>query len=94
MPIERVQPGVVKVVPRELSIAERLYLPKVIAGMFLTLRHLLYNLFNLKKLPIISYPEVKRVYSERFRGRHILTTRVDGTTRCVACYMCSTACPA
>ena len=52
------------------------------------------NLFNLKGLPIISYPEVKRVYSERFRGRHILTTREDGTTRCVACYMCSTACPA
>jgi len=62
--------------------------------MFLTLRHLLHNLFNLRKLPIISYPEVKRVYSERFRGRHILTTRQDGTTRCVACYMCSTACPA
>jgi len=41
-----------------------------------------------------KYPEVKRVYSERFRGRHILTTREDGTTRCVACYMCSTACPA
>ena len=27
------------------------------------------NLFNMKGLPIISYPEVKRVYSERFRGR-------------------------
>ena len=48
----------------------------------------------MKGLPIISYPEVKRVYSERFRGRHILTAREDGTTRCVACFMCSTACPA
>src|SRR6202165_107298 len=94
MPIVRVQPGVVRVEPRKLNVAERLYLPRILAGMFLTLRHLLHNLFNLRKLPIISYPEVKRVYSERFRGRHILTTREDGTTRCVACYMCSTACPA
>ena len=94
MPIVRVQPGVVRVEPRKLNVAERLYLPRILAGMFLTLRHLLHNLFNLRKLPIISYPEVKRVYSERFRGRHILTTRQDGTTRCVACYMCSTACPA
>jgi NADH-quinone oxidoreductase chain I len=51
------------------------------------------------KPPEVTMPErtdteVKRVYSERFRGRHILTTREDGTTRCVACYMCSTACPA
>ena len=94
MPFERVKPGVIKVVPRKLTFAERIYLPKVIAGMFVTLRHLIRNLLQYKKLPIISYPEVKRVYSERFRGRHILTTREDGTTRCVACYMCSTACPA
>jgi NADH-quinone oxidoreductase subunit I len=94
MPVVRVKPGVVKVEPRKLSVMERIYLPAVIGGMFVTLRHLLRNLFHLKRLPIISYPEVKRVYSERFRGRHILTTREDGTTRCVACYMCSTACPA
>src|SRR5260221_14283352 len=73
---------------------ERVYLPEVVKGMFLTLGDLLHNLTHMKDLPIISYPEVKRVYSERFRGRHILTTREDGTTRCVACYMCSTACPA
>jgi hypothetical protein len=49
MPIERVKPGVVKVVPRRLNVAERLYLPKIIAGMFVTLRHLVYNLLNYKK---------------------------------------------
>ena len=86
--------GVVKVERRKLTIADRLYIPQVLAGMFVTLRHLLKNLFNYSKLPIISYPEIKRVYSERFRGRHVLTSREDGTTRCVACYMCSTACPA
>lgn len=94
MNVTRVRPGVVRVERTPLTILDRLYLPAVIAGMMVTIGHLLHNLFNLKKLPTISYPEVKRVYSERFRGRHILTTREDGTTRCVACYMCSTACPA
>ncbi|MBV9493377.1 MAG: NADH-quinone oxidoreductase subunit I, partial [Acidobacteria bacterium] len=86
--------GIVKLERKPLTLRERIYLPAVLSGMFITIRHLLKNLFNIKGLPTISYPEVKRVYSERFRGRHILTTREDGTTRCVACYMCSTACPA
>jgi NADH-quinone oxidoreductase subunit I len=94
MQVTRVQPGIVKVSPHKMSLGDRLYIPQIIKGMFVTLRHLLHNLAHLKNMPIISYPEVKRVYSERFRGRHILTTRQDGTTRCVACYMCSTACPA
>ena len=86
--------GVIKLEPKKLTFAERIYIPQVLAGMVLTLKHLVTNLVNIKKLPTISYPEVKRMYSERFRGRHILLTREDGTTRCVACYMCSTACPA
>src|ERR1051326_4065563 len=86
--------GVLKLERKPLNVRERAYIPAVIAGMFITLRHLLKNMFNIKGLPTINYPEVKRVYSERFRGRHILTTRQDGTTRCVACFMCSTACPA
>jgi len=95
MAITRIGPGVIKVEREKLSISDRLYIPQIVKGMFLTLGHLLKNLASFgKKLPTISYPEVKRVYSERFRGRHILTTRDDGTTRCVACYMCSTACPA
>ena len=86
MPITRVSPGVVRVEPNRLSLLERLYLPQVVAGMFVTLKHLLHNLTHMKDLPIISYPEVKRVYSERFRGRHILTTREDEPTlRRVTC---------
>ncbi len=86
--------GVIKVERKQLTLMERMYIPEMIKGMFVTLGHLIKNLIHYKNLPIISYPEVKRVYSERFRGRHILTSREDGTTRCVACYMCSTACPA
>jgi len=36
---------------------------------------------------------VRRDYSTRFRGRHWLRTREDGSVACVACFMCSTNCP-
>ncbi len=48
--------GVVKVERKPLSARERLYLPALFSGMLITLRHLLKNLFNIKKLPTISYP--------------------------------------
>ena len=41
-----------------------------------------------------QYPEHKRVLPERTRHRIILTRDPDGDERCVACYLCSTACPA
>jgi NADH-quinone oxidoreductase subunit I len=42
----------------------------------------------------VEFPERKRETSGRYRGIHILTVREDGTPKCVACYMCATACPA
>jgi NADH-quinone oxidoreductase subunit I len=52
------------------------------------------NPTSFSSIPTVAYPEAKRAYSDRMRGRHILKTRDDGTLRCVACYMCETACPA
>jgi NADH-quinone oxidoreductase subunit I len=69
-------------------------IPEIFKGLATTIRHLFRNLFNLKGLPTILYPEQKRNYSDRFRGRHVLKVRDDGTLKCVACYMCQTACPA
>ena len=89
--------GVVDVmarVPRRLTLAQRLYLPQVFAGMRVTISHFLRNLFAIRRLPTILYPEQKRNYSGRFRGKHILKTREDGTLKCVACYMCAQVCPA
>jgi NADH-quinone oxidoreductase subunit I len=79
--------------PRRMSFAERLYLP-LLAGMMVTIRHMFQNLLGLRKRVTIQYPEERRQYSHRYRGHHILTTRPDGSVRCVACFMCSTACPA
>ena len=89
--------GVVDVsarVPTRLTLSQRLYLPQVFAGLAVTVRHFLGNLVRIGRLPTILYPEKKRKYSGRFRGKHILKTREDGTLKCVACYMCAQACPA
>jgi NADH-quinone oxidoreductase subunit I len=81
-------------VSRRLTLSERLYLPAIVKGLAVTMRHFLRNLVAIRRLPTILYPEQKREYSGRFRGKHILTTRDDGTLKCVACYMCAEACPA
>jgi NADH-quinone oxidoreductase subunit I len=80
-------------VPYRQSLAERLYLP-LFGGLYVTLRHFLRNLFHPGKMITIEYPEERRSYSHRFRGHHILTTRPDGSVRCVACFLCAQACPA
>jgi NADH-quinone oxidoreductase subunit I len=64
-----------------------------LAGMGLTLTRMKDNLTG-KVNATIRYPEERRSYSDRYRGAHILTAREDGSPRCVACYMCATACPA
>lgn len=85
---------VVECRPRPLGFWQRLYLVEVFKGMAVTLRHFLGNLFRRKYTVTVEWPEVRREYSERMRGKHILLTREDGSPRCVACYMCETACPA
>jgi NADH-quinone oxidoreductase subunit I len=89
--------GVVDVsrrVPDRLTLLQRLYIPEILRGMSVTIRHLLRNLASPRRMPTIQYPEQRRNYSGRFRGKHILKTRDDGTLKCVACYMCAQACPA
>jgi NADH-quinone oxidoreductase subunit I len=71
---------------------ERLYLP-LLAGLWVTARHFFRNLLRGPRYTI-EYPEERRGYSHRFRGHHILTTRPDGSLRCVACFLCAQACPA
>jgi NADH-quinone oxidoreductase subunit I len=79
--------------PYKYTLAERLYLP-LLGGMWVTLRHFFGNLLGRRKSYTIQYPEERRAYSHRFRGHHILTSRPDGSLRCVACFLCATACPA
>jgi NADH-quinone oxidoreductase subunit I len=49
---------------------------------------------HLFRKPITEeYPEFKRPLPERSRAVIILTRDPDGGERCVACYLCSAACP-
>lgn len=84
------------------------YLPEIFIGLGLSMKHFFNNTKSMLKndlpdpvmdrldpgITTISYPEQRRIYPERFRGLHRLTTREDGSPRCVACLCCSTACPA
>jgi NADH-quinone oxidoreductase subunit I len=77
----------------ELTAAERTYLPQIVDGMRVTLRHM----FDTKRRNefVTQYPERKhQPRIESYRGVHRLNKDPDGRTACVACFMCSTACPA
>jgi NADH-quinone oxidoreductase subunit I len=87
------EPYPAEVKPYRPSLAERLYLT-LFGGLAVTMRHFLRNLFRRNKMYTIEYPEERRQYSHRFRGHHILTTRPDGSVRCVACFLCAQNCPA
>ncbi len=84
----------VKVVERHDGFKEALYLPAVLAGLRITTRHFIRNMFGKRDVVTIQYPEETRRISPRYRGRHRLTMREDGFIKCVACYLCETICPA
>jgi NADH-quinone oxidoreductase subunit I len=65
----------------------------ILVGLGITFANMLRTLFK-RGAATIQFPEEKRPVSGRYRGIHILTAREDGTPKCVACYMCATACPA
>lgn len=84
-----------KIVPRpELSLAERLYFVEIFKGLALTIGHAVKSLVRPETMPILDYPEVQPDVPRDYRSRHRLMKRPDGDPRCVACFMCSTACPA
>jgi NADH-quinone oxidoreductase subunit I len=64
----------------------------ILVGMGITLKNMVKSLFG--GAVTIQFPEQKRKTSARYRGIHILTQRMDGTPKCVACFMCATVCPA
>jgi len=77
-----------QVVDKNMSFAERIYLPAILAGMWITLKHFF------SKKNTIAYPEVERPRAEVYRGQHVLKRDDQGRERCTACGLCAVACPA
>jgi NADH-quinone oxidoreductase subunit I len=77
-----------KVVKKEMTMAERLYLPAIVNGLGITFKHMF------KKDATIRYPEQKREIASVYRGQHVLKRDDAGAERCTACGLCAVACPA
>ena len=71
-----------------MGLGEMLYLPAIFQGLTTTVRHM----FSPKVTE--QYPEQEPDLPPNYRGVHRLNRGPDGRTKCVACYMCATACPA
>ncbi len=76
------------VVDKEMNFWERIYLPAVLAGIAITIKHLF------KKSATVRYPEKTREFSEIWRGQHVLKRDEKGAERCTACGLCAVSCPA
>lgn len=76
------------VVNKEMTLAEKLYLPAILSGLAITMRHFF------RKKPTIQYPEQKREFSSIYRGKHILKRDEEGRENCTACGLCAVSCPA
>ena len=69
------------------SLWQRLYLPSILSGMRVTLRHMF------RRKDTMQYPEQRREFGERYRGVPALVKDQEGREKCVACYMCQFVCP-
>lgn len=76
----------------KLGLLEQLYLPAIGAGIGTTLKHMARTIVGRGLTQ--QYPEVEPKLPANYRGVHRLNRDEQNRVKCVACYMCSTACPA
>ena len=66
----------------------QLYIPALFDGLKTTVRHMVSRKIT------EEYPEQEPKLPGNYRGVHRLNRDEQGRVKCVACYMCATACPA
>jgi NADH-quinone oxidoreductase subunit I len=73
----------------ELGFWESTFLPAIVQGLKTTIRHVV------DRKPLTQqFPEQKPELPANYRGVHRLNRDEQGRVKCVACFMCATACPA
>lgn len=78
----------------KLNLAEKLYLPAILAGLIITFRHFKNSCLGRTKVTM-QYPEEKwdANLPEHYRGAPTLVKDEQGRERCVACQLCEFICP-
>ncbi len=76
-----------------MGLFEQLYLPAVAAGLATTVDHAVKAVFGGGAITQ-QFPEQRPKLPAIYRGVHRLNRDENGRVKCVACYMCSTECPA
>jgi NADH-quinone oxidoreductase subunit I len=72
----------------KLSFIDNIYIPAVVKGLWITFRHLVSpHKFTLQ------YPEERLPIPKGYRGEPRLKVEQEGNLKCVACFLCQTACP-
>ena len=89
---------VVKVRRHEkLTWVERLYLPMIVKGLWVTSAHFFRNLGGFisgkRTSFVVQWPEERVDYADAFRGQPVLVQLDNGKPKCVACGLCEFACP-
>ncbi len=79
--------AVIEVKRRPLSFAERTYIPQVIGGLAITLKHMFGRRVTLE------YPEQRPEIPPGYRGVPTLVKDPNGRVKCVACQLCEFVCP-
>jgi NADH-quinone oxidoreductase subunit I len=77
----------------KVGLLEQMYLPALFQGLQTTVRHSVKAMFGGGAITQ-QFPEVRPKLPANYRGVHRLNRDEQGRVKCVACYMCSTACPA
>jgi NADH-quinone oxidoreductase subunit I len=73
---------------KEMTFMEKIYLPAILGGMWITFKHLF------RKNNTTKYPEEVREFAPVYRGQHVLKRDEQGRENCTACGLCAVACPA
>jgi NADH-quinone oxidoreductase subunit I len=82
----------VKPIPRHrTTFAERLYVPAILKGLGITIRHFFQGLRG--KTVTMQYPEERWEVKDNYRGAPVLVKDDEGRPKCVACSLCEYVCP-
>jgi NADH-quinone oxidoreductase subunit I len=77
---------------KPLTFWERLYMPAIIGGIKVTVKHAIGSLFQ-GKVVTMQYPEERWTVPTGYRGAPYLVKDQEGSTKCVSCQLCEFVCP-